>query len=109
MPPLRSPLAMAALLLAGCAQVPLAEAEAQCARAVVYGGGSDTAVTVGIGTGSGGWGWGWGGSGLGAGVALSTTLPVRNPDPAAEYDACVYRKSGQPPLTPFAQRPELRP
>jgi hypothetical protein len=88
--------------------IPVDQAEAECMRIVMYGGGSQSAVTVGIGTGYGGWGgWGWGG-GSGVGVGMSTTLPTQPDDPARQYDACVRRKSGQPPVTPFAERPELK-
>jgi len=102
-------LALAALL-AACTeipveQIPVEQAETQCVQTALYGGGSQSAVTVGIGTGYGGWGWG---GGTGAGIAMTTTLPVRASDPATEYDACVRRKSGQPPVTPFGQRPEVQ-
>lgn len=92
-------------LLAACTQIPVDQAEADCMRVALYGGGTQSAVTVGIGTGYGGWGWG---GGTGAGIAMSTTLPVQASDPATEYNACVRRKSGQPPVTPFGQRPEVQ-
>jgi hypothetical protein len=107
MSPVRTLLLCCLLPLIACARLPVDEAEAQCARAALSGG-SSTAVTVGIGTGYGGWSYGV--SGAGAGIAMTTTLPQRSSIPsAASYDACVRRKAGQPPVTPLAQRPELRP
>jgi hypothetical protein len=113
LPPV-GPLPAALLLaLAACApqtRIPVDLAEAQCVQSVLAGGtGSNSAVTVGIGTGYGGWGWGGGGWG-GTGVAMSTTLPVGGSggSPAQQYNNCVLRKSGQPPFTPFADRPELK-
>lgn len=93
---------------AACTQIPVDQAEADCVQEALYGGGSQSAVTVGIATGYGGWGgWGWGG-GTGAGIAISTTLPQQAADPATEYTACVRRKSGKAPVTPFGQRPEVQ-
>lgn len=92
-------------LLAACTQIPVEQAEAQCVQTALYGGGTQSAVTIGIGTGYGG--WGWGGS-TGAGIAMSTTLPQQPTDPATAYTACVRRKSGKPPVTPFGQRPEVQ-
>ena len=99
------PCLVLAAMLAACTQIPVEQAETQCVQTALYGGGSQSAVTVGIGTGYGGWGWG---GGTGAGIAMSTTLPVQASDPATEYTACVRRKSGQPPVTPFGQRPEVQ-
>ena len=91
--------------VAACTQIPVEHAEAQCVQTALYGGGTQSAVTIGIGTGYGG--WGWGGS-TGAGIAMTTTLPQQPTDPATDYNACVRRKSGQPPVTPFDQRPEVQ-
>lgn len=103
------PLTAAAVLLACCAPpapIPVGQAEAQCVQNVLQGGGSSSQVTVGIGTGNVGWGGGWGGTG----IAMSTALPVGGGtgSPAQQYTDCVIRKSGQPPVTPFNQRPELK-
>jgi hypothetical protein len=84
-------------------------AEAQCARSVP-GGGSQSTVSIGVGTGVGvGYGgWGWGDDrGGGSRVGVSTTIPVRPADPEAAQNSCVLRKSGKPPDTPSAKRPEV--
>ena len=99
------PCLVLAAMLASCTQIPVEQAETQCVQTALSGGGSQSAMTFGIGTGYGGWGWG---GGTGAGIAMSTTLPVQASDPATEYTACVRRKSGQPPVTPFGQRPEVQ-
>ena len=111
---IRSSALGAAAALAGCAPpkpVPVDLAEAQCVQQVLSGSTGNTSVTFGVGTGYGGWGWGgpgYGGWG-GTGVAVSTTVPVASRvDPAQQYNDCVIRRSGQPPVTPFAKRPELK-
>ena len=105
MPRLTALLVVLGGVVAACTQIPVEQAEAQCVQSALYGGGAQSAVTIGIGTGYGGWGWG---GGTGAGIAMSTTLPQQPTDPATAYTACVRRKSGQPPVTPFGQRPELQ-
>jgi hypothetical protein len=92
-------------MLAACTQIAVEQAETQCVQTALYGGGPQSAVRFGIGTGYGGWGWG---GGTGAGIAMTTTLSQQPTDPATEYTACVRRKSGQPPVTPFGQRPEVQ-
>jgi hypothetical protein len=62
-------------------------------------------MSTGFGDWNDGWGGGWGGSGVG--VAVATEIPSGR-SPAATYNACVLRRAGQPPLTPFNERPELR-
>jgi hypothetical protein len=99
------PCLVLAALLAACTQIPVEQAETQCVQRALYGGGPQSAVTFGIGTGYGGRGWG---GGTGAGIAVTTTLPRQPADPATEYTACVRRKSGQPPVTAFGQRPEVQ-
>lgn len=104
-------LALATGLLASCTTIPVADAERQCALTSAQGG-SNSALTVGIGAGNvfgyGGGGFGgFGVGGNGVGVEVSGAVP-QNRDPAAAYDSCVRRKSGQPPVTPFAARPELK-
>ncbi len=99
------PCLLLAATLAACTQIPVEQAETHCVQTALYGGGSQSAVTFGIGTGYGGWGWG---GGTGAGIAMTTTLPQQPTDPATEYAACVRRKSGQLPVTPFGQRPEVQ-
>jgi len=99
------PCLVLAATLAACTQIPVEQAETQCVQSALYGGGPQSAVTFGIGTGYGGWGWG---GGSGAGIAMTTTLPQQPTDPATAYNACVRRKSGQPPVTAFAQRPEVK-
>jgi hypothetical protein len=92
------------LALGACAPqlVPVEVAEAQCVRSVLSGGAGNPSLSLGIGTSSGNH------SGLSTGIGLSTTFPVGSRSPAEQYDACVLRRSGQPPVTPFADRPELR-
>lgn len=106
--------AIGAAVLTGCTPprpVPVELAEAQCVQQVLSGTTGNSSVTFGVGTGYGGWGWdgpgygGWGGSG----VAISTTVPTASQsNPAQQYNDCVIRRSGQPPVTPFAKRPELK-
>jgi hypothetical protein len=99
--PLR--LGLAAVLLLGCAprNLPMELAEAQCVQVALGGGGG---LTVGVSTGAAGFGNdGWGG----LGVAVATEIPSGR-SPASTYNACVLRRTGLPPVTPFADRPELR-
>lgn len=99
---------MGGLLLAAvsCAptDLPVALAETQCMQYALNGGGS---VTVGMSIGTGNWNGGWGGNGAGVGITAATTLPPAQ-GTAQIYNSCVQRRSGQPPVTPFDQRPELR-
>jgi hypothetical protein len=95
--------ALLALLVFGCAprNLPMELAEAQCVQYALGGGGG---LTVGVSTGAASFGNdGWGG----LGVAVATEIPSGR-SPAAVYNACVLRRTGQPPLTPFADRPELQ-
>ena len=103
----------AALLAASCAPTnqPMAVAEAACMQYALGGGGG---VTVGMSVGTGTWnngrsGWGndWGGNGVGVGMTAVTRLPPAQ-GMAQVYAQCVQRRTGQPPVTPFDQRPELR-
>lgn len=104
----------AALCLAasGCAPTnqPMAVAEAQCMQYALGGGGGVT-VGMSVGTGSGnwnnGWGGGWGGNGVGVGMTAVTQLPPTQ-GMAQVYNNCVQRRTGQPPATPFNQRPEVQ-
>lgn len=97
----------------GCAptNLPVEVAEAQCVQYALNGGGGVT-VGMSVGTGNfnsgwGGWNNGWGGNGVGVGMTAVTELPA--PQGMAQvYNSCVQRRSGQPPVTPFNQRPELR-
>jgi hypothetical protein len=97
----------------GCAptNLPVEVAEAQCMQYALNGGGG---VTVGMSVGTGNWNDGWGGgwgsgrsSGVGVGMTAVTQLPPSQ-GMAQVYNSCVLRRSGQPPVTPFNQRPELR-
>ena len=108
---------LACWLAASCTPTnqPMAQAEAQCVQYALNGGGGVT-VGMSVGTGSGnwndgrgGWGNGWGGSGVGVGVGMTavTQLPPSQ-GMAQVYNTCVQRRTGQPPVTPFNQRPELR-
>ena len=85
--------------LSACTTPPMAmaEAEAQCARAVRGGGGSAGFVTLGLGGAVGN-----------TGVGLITDLPQYPRDPVASYNACVGRKTGLAPYTRLADRPEMR-
>ena len=101
----RLPLCLATALLGlstACTPIPVDQAEAACVRRVLSGGGPQGAFTLGIGAGYGGRGGG------GAGIAVSTTVPLQTADPATDYANCVRRTSGEPPVTPFGQRPELQ-
>lgn len=104
--------ALAMLLsVSACAptNVPMDLAEAQCMQYALNGGGGVT-VGMSVGTGgwdNGGWGGGWGGSGVGVGMTAVTQLPPTQ-GMAKVYTQCVQRRTGQPPVTPFGQRPELR-
>jgi hypothetical protein len=107
--------ASACLLVASCAPTnqPMAQAEAQCMQYALGGGGGVT-VGMSVGTGSGnwnngwgGWGNGWGGSGVGVGMTAVTELPPTQ-GMAQVYANCVQRRTGQPPATPFDQRPEIK-
>ncbi len=105
--------ASACLLAASCAptNMPMEQAEAQCVQYALGGGGGVT-VGMSVGTGNwdnswGGWGYGRGNSGVGVGMTASTQLPPSQ-GMAQVYANCVQRRTGQPPVTPFNQRPELR-
>jgi hypothetical protein len=106
------PLALIAFLLPlSCAptNLPMDVAEAQCVQYALGGGGGVT-VGMSVGTGNwnnGGWGGGWGGNGVGVGMTAVTQLPPTQ-GMAQVYNACVQRRTGQPPVTPFNQRPEIR-
>lgn len=100
----------ACFLVVACAptNLPMDVAEAQCVQYALNGSGG---LTVGMSTSTGardnGWGGGWGGNGVGVGVALETQVPSGR-SPAQVYAACVQRRTGLPPVTPFNLRPELR-
>lgn len=102
-------LALAAVAACEPTNVPVATAEAQCARNVMASGPATPTVSIGIGTGSGNWNPNR--RGVSTGVAVATTIPVGGAATASlsdQYDACVLRRSGQLPVTPLAQRPEVR-
>jgi hypothetical protein len=88
------------IVLAACAQplVPVDVAEEQCLRSVLSGGAGNSSLSLGIGTSTGNH------SGVSTGIGLSTTIPVGSRSPADQYDACVFRKSGQPPRQPLYTR-----
>lgn len=109
------PAVLFALLPLACApqNVPMDVAEAQCVQVALNGGGPG-GLTVGMSTGTGGWnngywggGWGWGGyGGGGVGMTVVTEIPSGR-SPASAYNACVQRRTGLPPVTPFNKRPEI--
>ncbi|MCC0063026.1 MAG: hypothetical protein H6895_02925 [Defluviimonas sp.] len=94
--------ALAALVstasLAACGPIPVARAETECFDQARLAAGPRGLVGVGVGS---------GGATTRVKVAVSTDW-LQGKDPAALYDACVYRKSGQPPRQPLYTRPDWK-
>lgn len=93
-------LAAGAVALAGCAPIPVQEAEAQCARLV--GPRAPISGEIGLGVTSGG-------PRTIASVGLNIGVPLGgNGDPSAAFDRCVYNKSGRMPTRPLYARTDWK-
>jgi len=89
---------IAALFLATCGPMTVERAERECFSRAYHAAGPRGMVKVGAGSG-------------GASAALDLTITtdfIQGKDPSALYDACVYRKSGQPPRQPLYTRPDWK-
>lgn len=91
--------ALMALGLAACGPVSVDLAEVQCLHAAREARGPTGTLIVGATS---------EGPRVGLDLTVSTDY-LAGRDPAAVFDACVRRKSGQPPRTPLAAQPGWRP
>lgn len=83
------------LMLAACAPIPVDEAERQCLAEARAARAPQGEVLVGGGTG-----------GFGAQVTIDVSTDyLAGRDPAAVFDACVLRRSGNPPSRPLTSQP----
>jgi hypothetical protein len=82
--------------MAACAPVPVEQAERNCLQAARDASGPRT--EIGLGLGSGGYRSGY------VGFEVSSDY-LYGRDPAEVFDACVRRRSGQPPKRPLQEQP----
>ena len=103
---------LAAVVLAACVPqsgsqtVPVEVAEAECARSVIAANQTTVGATVRLTTGN---------SNRTSnrrehrsGASVSAAFPLGSASLTDQYNSCVLRRSGQPPVTPLGQRPEVR-
>lgn len=84
--------------IAGCGPVPVAQAEASCQREAELAERPRGSVAVGVGGGGGS-------TYTGGRVSLEMSSDyLMGRDPAAVYDRCVQRRSGQMPTRPYYSR-----
>lgn len=98
MVPLRAPLLATLGLLSACGPVPVQLAEEQCFPAAAQARNPLSGTKVGVGS-----------EGFTGELKLTVSSDyIQGRDPSALYDACVFRKSGQPPRRPLYDRPDWR-
>ena len=85
-------------LLAACAPMTVERAERECFQEARLAGAPRGTLAVAVGS---------GGPRVGLGLELSSDY-LQGRDPAAVYDSCVFRKSGQPPRRPLYTRPDWK-
>ncbi|MGB3316578.1 MAG: hypothetical protein WBB85_19435 [Albidovulum sp.] len=88
----------AAVLLAACGPMSVERAEEACYERARLAAGPRGMVAVGAGSG-----------GPASKVRLTVSSEwLQGKDPAALYNSCVYKKSGQPPRRPLYDRPDWK-
>jgi len=90
----------AGVTLAGCAPIPVARAEAQCLRIVQSQPRAPLSGEAIVGVGSGG--------DLRSRLRLDIGTYSSGRDLSADFDACVYRKSGRMPTRPLYARTDWK-